>query len=101
LNVPSVPRSPSPQNLFFNAPIPATPISAVLPAHPGLPKHPYYGRRVNEVRRYGSVPDIRTNDTPSYVNSHHRAASDYPGATMSNRGNNGQDSSIQRRRQDD
>lgn len=84
-NVPLVPRSPSPQNLFFNAPIPATPMSAVLPAHPGLPKPPYYGRKVHEVRRYGSVPGIRTNDTLTYVNSHHRAASDFPGASMNNR----------------
>jgi len=96
-NISSVPRSPSPQNLSFNALIPATPMSAVLPAHPGLPKSPYHGR-VHEVRRYGSVPDIRANYTPTYANSHHRSTSDYPEAAI--RGNNGQDANIQRWRQD-
>ncbi|KAF8797934.1 hypothetical protein BYT27DRAFT_7124036 [Phlegmacium glaucopus] len=94
-SVSSVPRSPSPQNLSFNAPIPAAPMAAVLPAHPRLPMSPYNRNRgVNEVRRYGSVPNVRA--APNHADSHYRNTSD--GAVINNvvvRGNNGQHANIQ------
>lgn len=78
---PSVPRSPSPENLSFNAPVTATPMSAMLATHPALPTmSPYHGSHgVYQVRRQGSpsVP-IRVNDAPTYANSPYRTAGGYP-----------------------
>lgn len=84
-SVSSVPRSLSPQSLSFSAPIPATPMAALLPVHPGLPKGLYHGRRgVHQVRRHGSVPGISVNDAPAYADSHHRSVSDYRGVSSNN-----------------
>jgi len=86
----------------LSVPRSATPMSAVLPAHPGLPVSLYNRRRVvNEVRRYVSVPDVGVNDAPTYHDSHYR--SDFRRAPINNfavRGNNEQHANVQKWRRD-
>lgn len=56
----SVPRSPSPHNLPIHMVLPTSPKALVLPAHPRLyPVNLRGPQRFQEVRRFGSIPDLR------------------------------------------
>ncbi|PPQ72152.1 hypothetical protein CVT26_006908 [Gymnopilus dilepis] len=59
----SVPRSPSPDHQFLNN-LPATPLSAILPAHPVLPPSPFRGE---EQRRPDSRIRYKLYDRPVAV----------------------------------
>lgn len=64
----SVPRSPSPDNQFFHN-LPATPLSALLPAHPVLPPSPYSPKHEAEQLRLDGKPSYKLYDRPLVVNS--------------------------------
>jgi len=57
-SVTTIPRSPSPPNRS-QYDIPYSPRSAMLPGHPRLIPIALASGRVHEVRRFGSVPDLR------------------------------------------